>query len=218
MLYLCYMNQLRLNIIEDDPIVRESLISYHESKKEIHDIEGFSSVEEFMDHYQNTSEKFPDILLLDIQLPGKSGIEGIPEIKKLMPEIDIIILTTFEESDKIFNALCAGACSYLSKKSTLSSIYDCVVTVSRGGSYMSPAIARKITQFFVKDKIMDNPLTDRQMDIVHGIVDGLSYKMIGVKLGISLDTVRTHIMQIYRTLNINCKSQLIKWALENKVK
>jgi DNA-binding NarL/FixJ family response regulator len=64
---------------------------------------------------------------------------------------------------------------------------------------------------------MNNPLTDRQMEIVQGIVDGLSYKMIGLKLNISLDTVRTHIMQIYRTLNINCKSQLIKWALENKI-
>lgn len=212
------MNDICLNIIEDDDIVRESLVSYHESKKEIHDIKAFGSVEEFTGHYKNVSDNFPDIILLDIQLPGKSGIEGIPEIKKMMPETDIIILTTFEDSDKIFNALCAGACSYLSKKSTLSSIYECVVTVNRGGSYMSPAIARKITQFFVKDKIMDNPLSDRQMQIVHGMVDGLSYKMIGAKLNISLDTVRTHIMQIYRTLNINCKSQLIKWALENRLK
>ena len=175
-------------------------------------------MEDFIQYYSNNSENLPNVILLDIQLPGKSGIEGIPEIKKLMPDTDIIILTTFEDNEKIFSALCAGACSYLSKKTTLSAIFDCILTVSRGGSYMSPAIARKITQFFVRDKIMDNPLSSRQMEVVHGIVDGLSYKMIGEKLNISLDTVRTHIMQIYRTLNINCKSQLIKWALENKIK
>ncbi len=212
------MNPICLNIIEDDDIVRESLVTFHEIKKEIRDVLAFQSMEDFIQYYSNNSENLPNVILLDIQLPGKSGIEGIPEIKKLMPDTDIIILTTFEDNEKIFSALCAGACSYLSKKTTLSAIFDCILTVSRGGSYMSPAIARKITQFFVKDKIMDNPLSSRQMEVVHGIVDGLSYKMIGEKLNISLDTVRTHIMQIYRTLNINCKSQLIKWALENKIK
>ena len=212
------MNPICLNIIEDDDIVRESLVTFHEIKKEIRDVLAFQSMEDFIQYYSNNSENLPNVILLDIQLPGKSGIEGIPEIKKLMPDTDIIILTTFEDNEKIFSALCAGACSYLSKKTTLSAIFDCILTVSRGGSYMSPAIAHKITQFFVKDKIMDNPLSSRQMEVVHGIVDGLSYKMIGEKLNISLDTVRTHIMQIYRTLNINCKSQLIKWALENKIK
>ena len=174
-------------------------------------------MEAFQKFYSEDPSNFPDVVLLDIQLPGMSGIEGISVIKKMMPDTDIIMLTTFEDNDKIFNALCAGACSYMTKKSTLSAIYDCIITVSQGGSFMSPAIARKITQFFMRDHVMNNPLTDRQMEIVQGIVDGLSYKMIGLKLNISLDTVRTHIMQIYRTLNINCKSQLIKWALENKI-
>lgn len=211
------MDAVRLNIIEDDDIVRESLVSYHEAKKNICDILAFQSMEAFQKFYSEDPSNFPDVVLLDIQLPGMSGIEGISVIKKMMPDTDIIILTTFEDNDKIFNALCAGACSYMTKKSTLSAIYDCVITVSQGGSFMSPAIARKISQFFIKNQAINNPLSDRQMEIVQGIVDGLSYKMIGMKLNISLDTVRTHIMQIYRTLNINCKSQLIKWALENKV-
>jgi DNA-binding NarL/FixJ family response regulator len=212
------MNAVSLNIIEDDDIVRESLVAYHEVKNDIRDILAFQSMEAFQKFYSEESANFPDVVLLDIHLPGMSGIEGIPVIKKMMPDTDVIMLTTFEDNDKIFNALCAGACSYMTKKSTLSAIHDCVITVSKGGSFMSPAIARKITQFFIRDHVMNNPLTDRQMEIVQGIVDGLSYKMIGMKLNISLDTVRTHIMQIYRTLNINCKSQLIKWALENKVR
>jgi DNA-binding NarL/FixJ family response regulator len=211
------MHKICLTIIEDDTIVRESLKSYLSTKKEIVDIYTFSSMEKFIDYYMNDKSNLPDIILLDIQLPGKSGLEGLPEIKKLMPAADIIMLTTFDDSDKIFSALCAGACSYLSKKSTLSVIYDCIITVSKGGSFMSPAIARKISHFFVRDKTIENPLTERQMEIVHGIVDGLSYKMIGSKLNISLDTVRTHIMQIYRTLNINCKGQLIKWVMDNKL-
>jgi DNA-binding NarL/FixJ family response regulator len=210
------MRKIVLNIIEDDDIVRDSLITFHQSKKDVQNILAFNSVETFLTHHENDNSNLPNVILLDIQLPGKSGIDGIPLIKKLMPNTDIIILTTFEDNDKIFDALCAGACSYLSKQSSLSTIYDCVVTVSKGGSFMSPAIARKITRFFIHDKNADNPLTDRQMEVVDEIVNGLSYKMIGQKLNISLDTVRTHIMQIYRTLNINCKGQLIKWVMDNK--
>ncbi|MBK8517273.1 MAG: response regulator transcription factor [Saprospiraceae bacterium] len=211
------MNQIRVSIIEDDIIVRESLVNYLELKSEISDIQAFSSVEDFEKNYINPTTILPDIIILDIQLPGKTGIQGIPIIKQIIPDTDIIMLTTFEDSEKIFDALCAGACSYLSKRSTLSSIFDCIITVSKGGSYMSPPIARKITQFFIKKNSIENPLTDRQMEIAQGIVDGLSYKMIANRLEISLDTVRTHIMQIYRTLNINCKGQLIKWALNNKI-
>jgi DNA-binding NarL/FixJ family response regulator len=211
------MENLNLAIIEDDSIVRESLVSYFEIKERIFSITAYNSVEAFIFSIQSGNSANPDIILLDIQLPGKSGIEGIPEIRTLLPECEIIMLTTFEDSEKIFSALCAGACSYLSKQSSLSQIYECVVTVSNGGSFMSPAIARKITRFFVKEKSIENPLSQRQMEIVHGIVDGLSYKMIGSRLNISLDTVRTHIMQIYRTLNINCKGQLIKWVHDNNI-
>lgn len=211
------MKSINLSIVEDDSIVRESLVSFFETKKEVATISAFNSVESFIAAIQNPGQNRPDIILLDIQLPGKSGIEGIPAIRQLLPTCDIIMVTTFEDSEKIFSALCAGACSYLSKQSSLSQIYDCMVTVSKGGSYMSPAIARKITQFFIKEKQVENPLTSRQLDIVHALVDGLSYKMVAAKLDISIDTVRTHIMQIYRTLNINCKGQLIKWAIEYKV-
>lgn len=211
------MKNINLGIVEDDSIVRESLVSFFETKKEVATISAFNSVESFIAAIQNQVQNRPDIIILDIQLPGKSGIEGIPAIRQLLPTCDIIMLTTFEDSEKIFSALCAGACSYLSKQSSLSQIYDCMVTVSKGGSYMSPAIARKITQFFIKEKQVENPLTSRQLDIVHALVDGLSYKMVAAQLDISIDTVRTHIMQIYRTLNINCKGQLIKWAIEYKV-
>jgi DNA-binding NarL/FixJ family response regulator len=206
------MKHINLAIIEDDPIVLESLITFFGQISNINVCYTFSSVELCISTWENLECVQADIMLLDIQLPGKSGIEGIPEIKRIVPDLNIIILTTFEESDKIFDALSAGACSYLTKRSSLSTIHDCVKTVALGGSYMSPAIARKVVQFFDRPKLI-SPLTSRQTEIVSCIVDGLSYKMVGAKLNISIDTVRTHIMQIYRSLNINSKGELIKWAI-----
>lgn len=208
------MAAIKLSIIEDDQIVATSLESYMASKSDVQIVSKNTSIESFIQLLNTDLTVEPEILLLDIQLPGLSGIEGIPYIRKKLPKVNIIMLTTFEDPDKIFSALCAGACSYLSKQSSLSDIYSCVITVSNGGSYMSPTIAKKVVQFFSKNSNRVNPLSSRHMEVVNCIVDGLSYKMIGAQLGISIDTVRSHIMQIYRTLNIHSKGELIKWALD----
>lgn len=208
------MSNIRLAVIEDDDIVKLSLETFFGMKDDITMTTSCISVEDFLGEIQKKEAILPNVILLDIQLPGMTGIEGITEIKKYIPNCNIIMLTTFEDNEKIFAALCAGAVSYLSKQSSLASIYDCITTVASGGSYMSPGIARKVIQHFTPTTKTINPLTTRQQEIVSAIVDGLSYKMVGDKLGISLDTVRTHIMQIYRELNINSKGELIKWALK----
>ena len=209
------MQPIPLAIVEDDPIIRESLRTFLGEDPQFELVYTAVSMEDFIQTLQDDPRVDPSVMLLDIQLPGQSGIEGIPAIKKLRPGVDIIMLTTFEESDKIFAALCAGACSYLSKRVSLVTIRDAILTVHRGGSYMSPSIARKVVEHFTPvPKKADEPLTPRQQEIVDCIVNGLSYKMTADKLGISLDTVRTHIKHIYEVLQINSKGELIKRTLE----
>lgn len=205
------MKPIALAIVEDDPIIRESLRTFLGGDPQFDLLYTAVSMEDFLQTLEQDARIVPSVIMLDIQLPGQSGIEGIPAIKKLRPGVDIIMLTTFEESEKIFAALCAGACSYLSKRVSLVTIRDAIVTVHRGGSYMSPSIARKVVEHFAPmPKKEDGPLTSRQQEIVDCIVNGLSYKMAADKLGISLDTVRTHIKHIYQILEINSKGELIK--------
>jgi DNA-binding NarL/FixJ family response regulator len=201
-------------IVEDEPVVLDSLRSYLDYLDRFHVLKTFGSTEDLLSWLKKDRET-EFILLLDIQLPGKTGVEALPEIKKIQPDLDVIILTTFEETDMIFKALSAGACSYISKRVSLKKIQEAVEVVASGGSYMSPAIARKIADFYKPKK--SKALTDRQIEIVNGIVNGKSYKMIAEDLFISLDTVRSHIKNIYSTLEINSKAELIKKSFDNEL-
>lgn len=207
-------NKVNIVIVEDDPIVLEGLVSFFQMQPAVTILKTFTSAEAFISWIE-TGEQTRFILLLDIQLPGKTGVESLPQIKMLSPDLDVIILTTFEETDMIFNALSAGACSYVSKRTSLQKIKEAVQVVAQGGSYMSPAIARKIADYYTPKK--NYQLSERQLEIVKGIVNGKSYKMIANDLFISLDTVRSHIKNIYNTLEINSKAELIRKSYDNEL-
>lgn len=208
------MEEIKLAIIEDNPVIAESVEAFMREHPAIELVCNVRSVEAFLEKTGTTITPSINVMLLDIGLPGMNGIQGIYHIRQRFPEADIIMLTTFEEEDKIFDALCAGACSYISKRTPLIQIRDAVITVFRGGSYMSPSIARKIAERFMpKAKPAGSALSERQLQIVQALVDGLSYKLIADKLGISIDTVRDHIKRIYRTLEVNSKAEVIKKAL-----
>ncbi len=213
---LTNMKKINLAIVEDDILIKESLESYLGGNLTI-DIQFIAtSVEDFLNALQVTRDPQVDVLLLDIGLPGMSGLEGISHIQKLLPKTNIIMLTAYEEDDKIFKALCAGAVSYISKRTPLTKIEEAITTIYHGGSYMSPSIARKVINYFgpIKKQNEMASLTARQQQIVQCVLDGLSYKMIADKLMISIDTVRDHIKKIYRLLNINSKAELIKKSLK----
>lgn len=212
------MEIIKLGIVEDEPVIRESLISFFGEHTAIDISIVGNSVEDFISKAKEDHRQEVNLVLLDIGLPGMSGIEGIRHIRGCFPEADIVMLTTFEEDENIFKALCAGACSYISKRTSLAKIREALFVVHRGGSFMSPTIARKIAKHFMpKAKKVGQVLTPRQKQIVDALVDGLSYKMIGDKLSISLDTVRDHIKRIYRTLQVNSKAEIIRKSLEGEI-
>ena len=212
------METIKLCIIEDDPIIRESLENYFEINPAIRIGLVARSVEAFLEKVDQSISLDINLVLLDIGLPGMSGLEGIRYIKQKLPEADIVMLTTFEEDKNIFKALCAGACSYISKRTSLMKIQEALFVVHRGGSYMSPSIARKIAKHFMpKVQRKGDLLTPRQKQIVEGLVDGLSYKLIADKLSISIDTVRDHIKRIYRTLEVNSKAEVIRKSLDGEI-
>ena len=210
------MEDIKLAIIEDDAVIKESLETFMVEHPSIEITASVTSVEDFLELAQSIDKPKANVLLLDIGLPGMTGIQGIYHIRKNYPDLDIIMLTTFEEDEKIYDALCAGACSYLSKRTPLIKIREAVFTVYRGGSYMSPSIARKIAERFMP-KPKKEELSERQKQIVQALVDGLSYKMIADKLNISLDTVRDHIKRIYRTLEVNSKIEVIKKVMDGEI-
>ncbi len=209
------MKTISIGIIEDDPVVQKSLKSFLGTNPAFEISFTVNSIEAFQALPSQDLPSSVDIILLDIQLPGMSGLEGIRVIKRQLPPVDIIMLTTFEEADKIFKALCAGACSYLSKQVPLKKIQEAIITVSQGGAYMSPKIARKVVDYFKPKPIRrEAALTARQQQIVDGLLRGLSYKMVAAELNITLDTVRAHVKNIYRVLEINSKAELIKRAYD----
>jgi DNA-binding NarL/FixJ family response regulator len=213
------MENIKLAIVEDDPVIRESVETYLGTHPSLEFTAAAGSIEEFLALIQQQIRKPKiDLLLLDIGLPGMSGIEGIRHIRQQFPDTDIVMLTTFEEDDKIFKSLCSGACSYISKRTPLTTLQEAIFTIHRGGSFMSPSIARKVVQYFMpKARKEEDILSPRQQQIVEGLVDGLSYKLIADKLSISIDTVRDHIKNIYRLLEVNSKAEVIRKALEGEI-
>ncbi len=213
------MELIRLAIIEDNTLTRESLEGYFSAHPAIKISMSAESMELFFEKIaQSGRPPEIDLMLLDIGLPGMSGIDGIRHLRQKFPDMDIVMLTTFEENELIFKSLCAGACSYISKRTPLNTIQEAIFTIHRGGSYMSPAIARKVVEYFMPKAPKENGiLSPRQQEIVEGLVDGLSYKLIADRLGISIDTVRDHIKHIYKALEVNSRTEVIRKKLDGKI-
>jgi DNA-binding NarL/FixJ family response regulator len=209
---------IEVGIVEDNVKIRNLIQRYLDMQENINCKIAMDSVEEMLDHLKKHTA--PDVMLMDIQLPGMSGIEGIGLIKKHYPDVEIIMLTVYHDSHKIFDSLMAGASGYLLKHTSLPEIKEAVEDLSEGGAPMSPQIARKVIQHFNKpasEKKPETELTAREQDIVNGLVDGLSYKMIADRYDISIDTVRAHIRNIYKKLHVNSKAEVIAKSLRGEI-
>ena len=154
----------------------------------------------------------PDVIIMDIDLPGKSGIEGVLEVKEMFPEIRVLMLTVFEEEEKIFSAIKAGADGYLLKKDTPQKIIDSVTEVFEGKAPMNSMIAKKVLEYFQKKAVVTDAeeyhLTRREQEVLEMLMEGFSYKEIAAKCFISVQTLNSHIKNIYQKLGVHSRAEI----------
>jgi DNA-binding NarL/FixJ family response regulator len=176
---------------------------------------------------RKVKETKPDVILMDIEMPGVTGIEAVSEIKKAFPNVAILMQTIFDDEAMIFDALKAGASGYLLKKGTPEKVIEGVREAYQGGAPMSPAIASKVLNFFRNmpvsakaEKELNTPdygLTARQKEILTELVNGSSYKMIAATMNISYNTVNTHIRHVYEKLHVHSLGEAVAKALKERI-
>ena len=200
-----------LAVIEDNEIILDSLVEFFGASDRFDLILMAGSSEQFMDSWK---EQRIDLLLCDIGLPGKSGIEAAWFVKRRSVSTQVVMYTVFDDKEAIFQALCAGASGYLLKNTPLMQVEDRLMEVLNGGSVMSPHVARMVIGHFNPhlDKAYvteTERLTPREIEIVSMLQNGDSYKMVAEKFFISVDTVKFHIRNIYGKLQINSRAELM---------
>jgi len=206
-------------LVEDNTSYRESIdLIVNQSKSFICNAQ-FSSWEKAIKMLEDPEELLPDIILSDIGLPGMNGIEGVARAGKVAQDIPVIMLTVHDEDDKVFDAICAGAVGYLLKSATEVEIIGAMKQALAGGSPMNAGIARKVLDRFAR---MTSPkkkyyLTDREKEILEFITEGHTKKAISIELNISFHTVDTHIRNIYKKLEVNCRSDAVAKAIRERL-
>jgi len=204
-------------MFEDNTALREALVAALNERDEVVCIGNYEHAINATEHVR---ELKPDVILMDIDMPGINGIEAVKQIKSQNIDVEIIMFTVFDENDKVFDAICAGATGYLLKNSSTDKIAESIVDVAKGGAPMSAVIARKILfqfpQFKTKGKEKFN-LSDREIEILNLLVKGKSYKTIAQMCFISHDTVRTHIKHIYEKLQVHSAPEAVAIAMEHRL-
>ena len=203
-------------IVEDNNTIRDGLKLLIDGTDGYSCTAVFSNCEDLLDEIGDLRV---DVILMDIDLPGMSGIEGIRRVKKISQEILILVLTIYDENEVIFEALCAGASGYLVKKTPPAKLLDAIKEAYEGGAPMTSNIARKVVDYFqtskqVKKNTEDVDLTKREKEVLSGLVEGSSYKAIADNLHISVDTVRFHFRNVYKKLHVHSQSEAVVKAIK----
>jgi DNA-binding NarL/FixJ family response regulator len=212
------MQPIRVTIFEDNKHLRESLYYL------VNGTEGFECADAYPDCSDllfRIKKSRPDVVLMDIEMPGINGIEGVKLIKANFPSIQILMQTVFEDNDNIFNSICAGASGYLLKTTSPAEYIEAVKDVYHGGSPMTGSVARKVLQLFRHNILpvskQDYMLTTKETEVLQYLVKGFSFKMIAAAIGISYETVRTHMKNIYAKLHVNSNTEAVSKAIHERI-
>ncbi|MBK7037973.1 MAG: response regulator transcription factor [Bacteroidetes bacterium] len=212
------MNDITVAIFEDNKHLRESLFYL------INGTQGFSCVGAYPDCSDllfQLKKNTPDVVLMDIEMPGISGIEGVKLIRENFPTIHVLMQTVFHDDENIFNAVCAGASGYILKSTSPANYVESIRDVKNGGAPMTGSIARRVLELFQKGinpvNQTDYQLTAKEKEILQQMVQGKSFKMVADALNITYETVRTHMKSIYNKLHVNSNTEAVSKAIREKI-
>jgi RNA polymerase sigma factor (sigma-70 family) len=198
-----------VSIVEDNDQLRGTLA------RVINRAEGFRCLSQYPDAESAVAglpKDAPEVVLMDINLPGMNGVECVRRLKQLVPKTQVVMLTVYEDTENIFNALAAGAAGYLLKRTKSAELIEAIREVNRGGSPMTTHIARKVTQSFQRAGLSSQPtenLSEREQEVLDCLSQGFLYKEIAEKLGISYETVHTYIRRIYEKLQVRTRTEAV---------
>jgi DNA-binding NarL/FixJ family response regulator len=212
---------LRIAIFDDNKNIRESITLLLKTVPGFQVVGSFSHV---LDCVEDVAECKPDIVLMDIEMPGMTGIEAVKSIKKEYPHIQVLMQTVFEDDDRVFDSICAGASGYILKNYLNTKLIESITELQYGGSPMSPSVARKvlskmqqIPQHVRPEEAPDYQLTPREKEVLTCLVNGQSYKMIAADLNISYETVRSHVKKIYEKLHVASLTEVVAKAINQRL-
>jgi DNA-binding NarL/FixJ family response regulator len=215
------MGDLRVAIFDDNKNIRESISLLLEAVSGFVIVGSFSHV---LDCVEDTTECKPDVVLMDIEMPGMSGIEAVHLLKKEFPNVQVLMQTVFEDDERVFDSICAGASGYILKNHLNTKLVEALQELQFGGSPMSPSIGRKVLNKMqsipqhIKNQVApDYQLTPREKEVLSCIVNGLAYKMIADKLQISYETVRSHVKKIYEKLHVASLTEAVAKAINQRI-
>jgi len=209
--------RIRVAIVEDDRPTREGLGMLINGTPGYHCVGTYRTVE---DALRAISRDVPDVLLLDINLPGMPGSEGVKPLKQRLPPMEVLMLTVYAEQDKVFESICNGASGYLLKETPPAKLLEAIREAHRGGAPMSPEIARKLVTLFQKtgptEKI-EEQITPQEARLLKLLSEGYSYQGAAERLNISVNTVRDYVRSIYEKLHVHSKSAAVTKALRSRI-
>ncbi|HMQ47767.1 MAG TPA: response regulator transcription factor [Saprospiraceae bacterium] len=203
---------IRILLYEDNVALRESLQVLIGGLPQFDLLAAFGHC---LNIEEEVSRLVPDVILMDIDLPERSGIEGTVLAKRIRPSVDVLMLTVFDDNEKVFQSVCAGASGYLLKKTPPAKIIEAIEDVYEGGAPMTSSIARKVLELFPRQPAKNaelDKLSPREQEVLNSLASGNSYKMVADQLSISIETVRTHIKRIYEKLHVHSVAEAIAKA------